>query len=96
MKGGWVFKVVMEGHTLAWKNRAALFGVVANREDIIEMQADEFVHVFGPLVRNVNAEFLHHRYGFRAHRSRVRAGAENLISISKFVAKHTLSHLAAS
>jgi len=40
-----IFKVAMDGHRFARKNRAAFLGVVANSEDIVELLAGEFIHV---------------------------------------------------
>lgn len=58
------------------------------------MLTDELVDVLGSLPGNINAKLPHHRDGFRAYRLRVRAGAEDLVGISEFVAKQTFRHLA--
>lgn len=84
----------MDGYRFIGKDWTALFCVIANREDVVEMLVGELVHMFGTMVRNVNPKLPHHRYGFGAYRPRISAGAENVMPISDFVAKQTFCHLA--
>lgn len=74
---------------------AMLLRVVADREDVVERLAREFIHVLRALVADVNAELSHYSDGFRANRLGICAGAENFKAITGVVAQKAFGHLAA-
>src|ERR1035438_1867555 len=82
---GGVFEGVMQGDG-SGKERAAIFGVVANSEDVIELLALEFVDVLGTMVGDVDTQLAHHGDCFRANMAGVGSGAEDFEAIARVVA----------
>src|ERR1700676_396524 len=84
----------MDGDSPAGKNRAALFGVVADGQDVIELLAVEFIHALGTVAGNVDTQFPHGRNGLRPNLARFSSGAEHLKAVSGVVTQEAFGHLA--
>jgi len=90
-----IFKVAMDGDRVARKNRAAFLGVVANRQNVIESLAGEFVNALGMLAGNVNVHLAHNGNCLRTHLARVGPSAKDLEAASRVVTQQPFGHLAA-
>lgn len=90
----WVWKALMKPVRVSRKNRAAFFGVVTNRQNVIELLVAELINALGPVAGNINAEFFHYGYRFRANFARPCAGALDFEPISGVMSEETFSHLA--
>jgi hypothetical protein len=79
----------------AGKNGAARFGIVANGDYVIKVLAGEGVNGFRAMVRNIDAQLLHHGNRLLPHSRGLGPGAENIETIAGVVPQQTLGHLAA-
>jgi hypothetical protein len=94
LQGGRVFKVAMDGNRFTRKNRAALFGVVADGQDVVQVLAGEFIDALGTVTGNVDAQFLHGGNGFGPDVAWLGSGAEHLEAIPGIVTQQAFGHLA--
>jgi hypothetical protein len=84
-EGGGILKRVMERNG-SGEERAVAFGVIANREDVIEGLALKFVNMLGAVAGDVDAQFAHDSDCFGTNMAGVGSGAEDLESIARVVA----------
>ena len=76
------------------KDRAGLFGVVANRQYTVELLICELIDGFRPVAGDVDAKLLHDRDGFGTDAAWFRTCASDFEAVSKVVAQKALRHLA--
>jgi hypothetical protein len=93
--GSWIGKAVVNRER-AREDRASFAGVIADREDDIELLVREFIDMLGTVPRNVDAEFAHHSDGFGPHTAGSDASAENVEVVASIVAQKAFGHLAPS
>ena len=79
----------------AEKDRAGFRCLVAKGNDLIKLLIGEFVKALGPLVGDVNLQFVHCVYRQGVNCGRFCTGGEGLHPPSKVVIDQSLSHLAA-
>jgi hypothetical protein len=77
----------------ARKNRTVVASVIAYRHHVIKGLALKFLDGLGPVIRDVDAEFLHNSDRFRAHITRFGAGTEYLELPAPFGSKQALAYL---
>jgi len=76
-------------------DRAALLGVVANGEDVVEGLIGKLIYVLRAVPRNIDSQLPHDRNGFRTHLTWLGSGAEHLEAIARVMSQKPLRHLAA-
>src|SRR5438132_956990 len=86
----------MQVFRLTRKHRTQFSGMVADRDNVIELLSGKVVYRLRALAGNVDADLAHHTDGFRSDLSRVRSRRENLTQVTSFVPEQTLCHLAPS
>ena len=89
-----VFEAVMNALGFARKHRANFIRVIANGDDVIEFLSDKFVYVFGAMMGNINADFLHRLNCFGADEAGFRSGTEDFKIFAAIVTKDSFCHLA--
>jgi hypothetical protein len=85
LEGGGVFEGVMKRDG-SGKERAVVFGVIANCEDVIELFALKLVHVLGTMGGNVDAQLAHDGDCFGANMAWVGSGTEDFEAMARVVA----------
>lgn len=73
---------------------AVIFGVIANREDVIERLAEKFVNVLGTVAGDVDAELAHDGDCLWANVAWFGSGARDLEAMARVVAEEAFGHLA--
>src|SRR5579862_1155146 len=79
----------------AGEDGTALLRAIADRDHVVEALPTKFVHVLGPLRRDVDADFAHHGNRLGADDARLRPGALDGEGGSGVVTEQPLGHLAA-
>jgi hypothetical protein len=82
---GGILKRVMQRNG-SGEERAVVFGVIANRKDVIEGLASKLVNVFGAVAGDVDAQFAHDGDCFGTNVAWVGSGAEDFEAIASVVA----------
>src|SRR5204863_9788569 len=78
----------------AGEYRAFFFSGIANGDDVPKLLSNKFSYGLGPMMRDIDSQFTHHRDGFRAKRCRMSSSRENLKTIAGFMAQQSFRHLA--
>ncbi len=76
------------------EHRAAFLSVVADRKDVIELLALEFIDMFGALPADIDAQLTHRGNGFRPHLTGLGTGALDLIHVARIMPQQSFGHLA--
>ena len=76
------------------KERAVIFSVIANCDDVIEWLALKLVDVLGTVGGNVDAQLAHHGDCLRANMAWVGSGTGDFEVIARCVAEQAFGHLA--
>ena len=87
---------MMQPVRMPWINRAALFCVVTDREDVIESLTGELVHALRVVASNINTELAHHNDSFGPDVARLCSCAKDFKVIPGIMAQETFGHLASS
>jgi hypothetical protein len=82
-----IFEVPMNHDSFARKNRAALFRVIANGQNVIEGLADELVNALRTVARDVDSQLSHDGDCFRSNMARFGPGAEDFEAIAGIMAQ---------
>src|SRR6516162_10553676 len=90
-----VLKILVKALGLTWEQRAALPGVVADCEHVIERLAFELIDVLRAVTGNVNTQFFHHSDRFGPHAPWSCAGALHFETLSCRMLEQAFGHLAA-
>jgi hypothetical protein len=89
-----IFDAPMDTLCFGREERAALLCIVADRNHNIEILSGKFIDGFGPVRRDINTDFTHHRDGFGPHMTGMRTCTEDLVTIPSIVPEQTFRHLA--
>src|ERR1035437_2215107 len=93
--GSGIFKAPVNPAGPRGEHGAALVGVVAHGDHIVEGLSGEVIDVLGPMGADIDAEFRQHGDGFGPHSAGVGPGGVYLHAVASHVAKQALGHLAA-
>ena len=91
----WIVETPVYLFRAARKNGAAGFGIVTNRNHVIEVLVYKLINRFRAVPRYVDAQLPHHSDRLRPHFGRPGPGAEHLETIARIVPQQPLSHLTA-
>ena len=86
---------LVKAFCLAREGRAALSGVIANRQDVIELLALELVDVLGAMIGNINSKLFQNGNRFWSYPAWFRARTFNLETIRTVMCEQPFCHLAA-
>ena len=89
-----VLKASVDKFSLSGKHRADLFRVIADRNYSIEFLADEFIHRFRPVVRNINPDLPHYLNRLGPHTARLYSGAMRIKGAPAIMSQDAFCHLA--
>ncbi len=88
-----IFKTVMEPVGVPRVNWTALLCVIANGKNVIESGVAKLIHMLGSMPRDVDAQLLHHRDGFRPNSAGFRPSTEDIEAVVCVMAQKPFSHL---
>lgn len=91
-----VRKRPVQADAVSGKRRAGLFGVVADRDDIVKMPTQVFPHVLRALAGNVDPDLLHHADRGLIDPGRPGPGAVRLEPVAAVMPEDAFGHLGAT